>query len=180
MNLTFKQLTETFPDSEDVILEQPTHYKNRKVLLEVKKRLQQNVAKTQCKNDFERWLGDYCIEQNLGPEMKVVNYHIVRLKGYLGALHPDLIDPNLVTQEQIEYAKSQPIENLLDQPIRKVGTRYYSLCPLHNEKSPSFVIYKDTNTAWCFGCQQGGDSIKLVQLLNDLSFKAAVKYLNNY
>lgn len=51
-------------------------------------------------------------------------------------------------------------------------------CPLHEDRSPSFVIYPETNSCWCFGCQKGGDSIAIVRLLNNLSFIEAVEYLN--
>lgn len=41
--------------------------------------------------------------------------------------------------------------------------RLKARCPLpgHDDRSPSFVIYPSTNSAWCFGCQRGGDVIKL-------------------
>ncbi len=38
-------------------------------------------------------------------------------------------------------------------------------CPLglHEDRSPSFHIYEDTNSCYCFACKSGGDTIKFVQ-----------------
>lgn len=40
-------------------------------------------------------------------------------------------------------------------------------CPLgiHSDSSPSFHIYEDTNSCYCFSCKNGGDAIKFVQQL---------------
>lgn len=34
-------------------------------------------------------------------------------------------------------------------------------CPLHDEDTPSFRHYDETNTYFCFGCRSGGDIISL-------------------
>ena len=36
-------------------------------------------------------------------------------------------------------------------------------CPLHEENTPSFLVYEDTQRYWCFGaCASGGDVIDLL------------------
>lgn len=53
-------------------------------------------------------------------------------------------------------------------------------CPFHNEKTPSFQIYKKTQSFYCFGCGVGGDTIAFVQkFLNLLSPLQAAKRLND-
>lgn len=48
------------------------------------------------------------------------------------------------------------------------GNRLKGLCPLHEEKTPSFVIFPDQGRWRCFGrCAEGGDVITLAQRLMD-------------
>ncbi len=52
-------------------------------------------------------------------------------------------------------------------------------CPLpdHDDRYPSFYVYDDTNSCWCFGCQRGGDVFALVMLVEDVEFVDAVKWV---
>lgn len=77
-----------------------------------------------------------------------------------------------------ERARHIPISGLYSfQNLKKKGNRLYALCPLHNEKSSSFVIYPD-NSFHCFGCHaHGGDAIDFVRLINRCDFKNAVAQL---
>lgn len=58
-------------------------------------------------------------------------------------------------------------------------------CPLHGEDTPSFRVYPETNTYYCWGCGSGGDVIALhrefMKKLKDIdvSFDEAVSFLNN-
>lgn len=63
--------------------------------------------------------------------------------------------------------------------LRRQGTRYTGLCPYpdHQEKTPSFSVTLDKGFYYCFGCQKGGDAIKLITDLKSLSFVEAVTYL---
>lgn len=45
--------------------------------------------------------------------------------------------------------------------LRKRGNTSVGLCPFHNEKTPSFTVYNDTQSFYCFGCGAGGDAIGL-------------------
>lgn len=63
--------------------------------------------------------------------------------------------------------------------LRRQGARYTGLCPFpdHSEKTPSFSVTPEKGFYYCFGCQRGGDAIKLVSELQNLSFAEAVSYL---
>jgi hypothetical protein len=48
--------------------------------------------------------------------------------------------------------------------MRKVGERWVAHCPLpnHEDRTPSFTIYPETNSWFCFGaCLKGGDVVDL-------------------
>jgi len=79
----------------------------------------------------------------------------------------------------IQKAKQFPIERLVEQSVnlKRSGQNFLGLCPLHKEKSPSFYLYTNTNSFYCFGCSSGGDVIHLAQLLNKFTFPEAVQYL---
>lgn len=80
-------------------------------------------------------------------------------------------------EEKIEAAKQRPIVELHGfNRLRKIRNRYIALCPIHNDKSPSFYIY-ESNSWYCFGCNKGGDSIDFIQTLHKLNFRDAVNYL---
>ncbi|MCA1730960.1 MAG: DNA primase [Actinobacteria bacterium] len=61
--------------------------------------------------------------------------------------------------------------------LKRQGTNYTGLCPYHEEKTPSFSVSPDKNFYYCFGCQKGGDAIKLVMELKSFSFAEAVSHL---
>src|SRR5215218_10485880 len=63
--------------------------------------------------------------------------------------------------------------------LRRQGARFAGLCPYpdHSEKTPSFSVTPDRGFYYCFGCQRGGDAIKLVSELKSFSFADAVSYL---
>jgi DNA primase len=61
--------------------------------------------------------------------------------------------------------------------LKRAGKYFKACCPFHQEKSPSFMINPERQFAWCYGCQTGGDIFKLVELLEGVDFKEALKIL---
>ncbi len=58
------------------------------------------------------------------------------------------------------------------------GSRHVKgLCPFHNEKTPSFTVYLDTQSFYCFGCGAGGDAITFMRRIENLDYVEAVKLL---
>ncbi len=62
-------------------------------------------------------------------------------------------------------------------PLKRRGRLHTGLCPFHNEKTPSFVVYQDTQSFYCFGCGAGGDVITFIKQRENLDYIEAVRFL---
>jgi len=63
-------------------------------------------------------------------------------------------------------------------PLRKIGRYFTACCPFHNEKTPSFVVFPDSQTWHCFGaCSTGGDIFTYVQRRENVDFAEALRLL---
>lgn len=61
--------------------------------------------------------------------------------------------------------------------LRRRGRLSKGLCPFHSEKTPSFTVYPDTQSFYCFGCGKGGDIITFTREIENLDYLDAVKLL---
>ncbi len=61
--------------------------------------------------------------------------------------------------------------------LKKRGSTSIGLCPFHNEKTPSFTVYNDTQSFYCFGCGAGGDAVTFIKKIENLDYLDAVKLL---
>lgn len=61
--------------------------------------------------------------------------------------------------------------------LKRQGRLSKGLCPFHSEKTPSFAVYPDTHSYYCFGCAKGGDIITFVRDIENLDYIEAVKFL---
>ena len=61
--------------------------------------------------------------------------------------------------------------------LKRRGRNLVGLCPFHGEKTPSFNIYTETGSFYCFGCGKGGDIITFVMNIENLDYMEAVKFL---
>jgi len=56
--------------------------------------------------------------------------------------------------------------------LRQTGPdRLLCRCPLpgHDDRTPSFVVYEATDSAYCFGCGRAGDVVRLAQYALNLN-----------
>lgn len=60
---------------------------------------------------------------------------------------------------------------------RSGAGRYVIICPFHDEKSPSCMIYVNEDKYHCFGCQAQGDVIDFYQTYLDIEFDEALTRL---
>lgn len=61
--------------------------------------------------------------------------------------------------------------------LKRRGKNLVGLCPFHNEKTPSFTVYPDTASYYCFGCGAGGEVINFIRNIENLDFIDSVKLL---
>ena len=78
-----------------------------------------------------------------------------------------LYDNNIWNDVQYLFNKDIFIDNTL-------GVIKYTL---HGEKTPSFNIYTENNSFYCFGCGAGGDVITFIMKIENLDYIEAVKFL---
>lgn len=61
--------------------------------------------------------------------------------------------------------------------LKRRGRLLTGLCPFHNEKTPSFTVYPETQSYYCFGCGSGGDAVTFIKNIENLDYVEAVRYL---
>ena len=65
--------------------------------------------------------------------------------------------------------------------LRKASPqRYQGLCPFHQEKTPSFSVFLNSQYFKCFGCGKSGDVITFVQEIEGLPFYEALRLLADH
>jgi hypothetical protein len=134
--------------------------------------------KTECSDEMYQYYWRKWLAVTLGEELQTIDGHIARLSRQLQLIKGKPTLKGVVTQALIELARNFPVEELLNQQFRRSGHNLVGLCPFHDERTPSFYIYTDSNTGWCFGCNKGGDAISVYILVHDCSFKEAVLELS--
>lgn len=82
-----------------------------------------------------------------------------------------------ISQEVINEIKSKnDIVDVISSYI-SLNEKNKSLCPFHNDHSPSFSVQPDKQIYRCFSCGESGNVITFVQKINNISFVEAIKLL---
>ncbi len=81
------------------------------------------------------------------------------------------------TINEIKYRND--IESVISPyvPLKRRGKNLIGLCPFHNEKTPSFTVYPESGSFYCFGCGAGGDIFTFIKLIENLDYIDAVRLL---
>jgi DNA primase, catalytic core len=61
--------------------------------------------------------------------------------------------------------------------LRRAGRNMVGLCPFHSEKTPSFNIFPEDGSFYCFGCGAGGDVITFIRKIENLDYMEAIRFL---
>ncbi len=62
-------------------------------------------------------------------------------------------------------------------PLKKTGKTYKGLSPFRTERTPSFIVWPETQTWRDFGSNEGGDIFGFIQKVENLDFKEALTLL---
>ena len=61
--------------------------------------------------------------------------------------------------------------------LKRAGSNYGGLCPFHSEKTPSFTVFPDNQSFFCFGCEAGGDAFTFIMRMENLDYKGSIEFL---
>jgi len=64
--------------------------------------------------------------------------------------------------------------------LRRAGRQFLGLCPLHEERHPSFYVHPNKNVFYCFGCRTGGDLFDFVMHAHACDFRHALKIVEEF
>lgn len=78
-----------------------------------------------------------------------------------------------------EVVERNSIEDLIGSyvELKRSSGNFVGLCPFHSEKTPSFTVFPDSMSFYCFGCGTGGDAISFISKIENLGYVDAVKFL---
>lgn len=178
-HFTDQELLDMFPESKRIFSAKIREWKHRRLKLAQVIREKLNTVYRQVSAN-DQWFYKALIKNFDLPKLRVIDNHIIRLKRLQGVAQKKSLPKGWITAEHITYAKMVPIVDFIGTYIhlRKVGNTFIGLCPLHKERTPSFVVYPNSNSWYCYGCNIGGDAITLVMKLQELPFIEAVRKLN--
>ena len=86
----------------------------------------------------------------------------------------------MVSKEIIEQVRDAlDIADIIGERVklRKSSRGYHGLCPFHKEDTPSFHVYTDTQTYYCFGCHEAGNVFNYLMKTDNVSFPEALQTL---
>lgn len=175
---TDKEWLEIFPEAKKAIPKKLAEGEKERERIVKVIRAKLKLIKSAVSDEFSLWFWREWVKVDGGHELLEIDRQLARLRR-LQSVAKGRVVKGWLTEDQIQRALAVPIEDIASQhtKLHRSGKNLVGLCPLHEEKHPSFYIYRHTNSFFCFGCKKAGNSINLVRLLRECSFKEAVRYL---
>ena len=119
-----------------------------------------------------KYLGNIVKETFVVPVLRKIK----KVENEIAGWNEPGYDGARLTGDDIDRARDQECSQYLD--IKQSDyDKDWALCFFHQEKTPSFCVYKDTNQYHCFGCGEHGDVIDLVKKMYGMDFPTAIKFI---
>jgi len=123
----------------------------------------------------------YSLDENIKRTKRALSRHILN---YSYCFDDNYQEENRADYEQmIINAENVDILQIIGAvcELKQYGqNRSRCKCPLHQDDSPSLVVYHETNSFYCFGCNEGGSTIDFIMKHNKIGFKEAIQELQKY
>lgn len=187
------QTFNNLPAEATELLKDPTVIATLKQSFLAKHKQWQQLLKTQQKKlqqisqlqlpDFDKWFYTEIVKSELKQPLTELTQAMHNLRFNLIRTNQQYKQEKQSAenwQAKVDQALNFPLQELLSQflTLKRSSNRFVTCCPFHQEKTPSFTLYPESNTAHCFGCSWHGNSLKFLMDYSNLSFAAAVKTLS--
>lgn len=129
-------------------------------------------------SEFKEWFWLRWLEETCGKRLAESAKLLKKFAYQYETISGPKPSSNTISLQKIETAREYPIADLYDGKLRRSGSNLVGLCPFHQEKTPSFYVYRD-NSFHCFGCSKhGNNAIDFLMARDGLEFPEAVRRLS--
>lgn len=177
---TPKELIDIFPEAKDIIPEkikdwEKIHNTEERHVIETL----QNIKRSSV-SKFSKWFLRHILMNFGARRLWDSMEHLQRLRQLNFISNPRERPPGKVSEEMIELARNRSPSEIASEfmQLRRTSSeRLVGLCPFHNEKTESFVVYENRKNFYCFGCNRYFDNISFTMEMRNTDFINAVKIL---
>ena len=120
---------------------------------------------------YDRPLRHYDLHKFIYTESLVYLISIIANTGGEPILIPEDVVNEIRYRNEIEEVVSPYVT------LKRRGKNLVGLCPFHSEKTPSFTVYPENGSFYCFGCGVGGDIFTFTGLIENLDYGESIKLL---
>lgn len=179
---TISNLVQWFPEGIHIVRDLLRGLKSRESEISLKMTKLNTSIEEQQLDDFSEYFHKEIVSQFIGDELRRVQKQIRYLKALRRAYLPFKKHTGRINDQMIQEARDTDIEEVASYhlELKRSGQNFVSLCPFHNEKTPSFYLFTKNNRFKCFGCGASGDPISLVMQLHNLDFVNSILFLTRH